>query len=312
MARPPVAKISSNARSVFIQLDAHLKRHAKGSKVIVPKVQGLVVLTKVTDLNGISETERQAVMPVAAFTSALKSTPKRIEIFGKAPPAGLLTSVEWKDQLSKFFNVSKGIFVPGRRTYGGFYATSPAAVFEHPEGIFAEFEASDERQSPTLGVLRLWDFSKAETRFQTEEGRSEIAGREQEVIAYLQDRCEQCDSVIIDGKARDPNFGVRYWEVYDRRRRLHRFTDFANTELPDLSRIDRIELARQLLAALDVLHLAEAAHLDLGAAQRMGATTVDGAPFSPDGGELPGCPLPWRVAVSISVNWQATGGPIRR
>lgn len=260
----PVAKISSNARSVFIQLEAHLKRHAKGSKVIVPKVQGLVVLTKVTDLSRISETERQAVMPVAAFTSALKSIPKRIETFGKAPPAGLLTSAEWKDQLSKFFNVSKGVFVPGRRTYGGFYATSAAPVFEHPGGIFAEFEASDERQSPTLGVLRLWDFSKAETRFQTEEGRSEIAGREQEVIAYLQDRCEQCDSVIIDGKTRDPSFGVRYWEVYDRRRRLHRLTDFAGTELPELSRIDRIEVARQLLAALDALHLAEAAHLDLG------------------------------------------------
>lgn len=260
----PVGKISSNARNVFIQLEAHLKRHAKGSKVIVPRVQGLVVLTKVTDLSGITETERQAVMPVATFTSTLKSIPKRIETFGKAPPAGLLTSAEWKDRLSKFFNVSKGVFVPGRRTYGGFYATSAAPVFEHPKGIFAEFEASDERQSPTLGVLRLWDFSKAEIRFQTEEGRSEIAGREQEVIVYLQDRCEQCDSVIIDGKTRDPNFGVRYWEVYDRRRRLYRLADFAGTELPDLSRIDRIELARHLLAALDALHLAEAAHLDLG------------------------------------------------
>ncbi len=260
----PVAKISANSRQVFIQLEAHLKRHAKGTKPIVPRVQGLVVLTKVTDLAGISETERQAVMPVAAFTSTLKSVPKRIEVFGKAPPAGVLTSAEWKDQLSKFFNVTKGVFVPGRRTYGGFYATSAAPVFEHPEGIFAEFEASDERQSPTLGVLRLWDFSKAETRFQTEQGRSEIAGREQEVIAYLQDRCEQCDSVIVDGKTRDPNFGVRYWEVYDRRRRLHRLTDFASTELADLGRSDRIELARQLLASLDALHLAEAAHLDLG------------------------------------------------
>ncbi|MFM9859766.1 NERD domain-containing protein kinase family protein, partial [Pseudoxanthobacter sp. M-2] len=260
----PVAKISANARHVFIQLEAHLKRHIKGSRPIVPKVQGLVVLTKATDLNGIAETERHAVMPVSAFTSALKSVPKRIEVLGKAPAAGVLTSAEWKDQLSKFFNVSKGVFVPGRRTYGGFYATSAAPVFEHPGGIFAEFEASDERQSPTLGVLRLWDFSRAETRFQTEEGRSEIAGREQEVIAYLQDRCDHCDSVIVDGKTRDPNFGVRYWEVYDRRRRLHRLADFASTELADLSRVDRIELARQLLASLDALHLAEAAHLDLG------------------------------------------------
>lgn len=260
----PVAKISANARQVVIQLEAHLKRHAKGAKPIVPTVQGLVVLTKTTDLSDIAETERHAVMPVAAFTSALKSVPKRIEVFGKARPAGTLTSTVWKDQLSKFFNVNKGVFVPGRRTYGGFYATSAAPVFEHPAGIFAEFEASDERQSPTLGVLRLWDFSKAETRFQTEEGRSEIAGREQEVIAYLQDRCEQCDSVLINGKTRDPNFGVRYWEVYERRRRLHRLTDFASTELADLSRVDRIELARQMLASVDTLHLAEAAHLDLG------------------------------------------------
>ena len=260
----PVAKISFNARNIYIQLDAHLKRYAKGTRPTVPKVQGLVVLTKATDLSGISETERRAVMPVAAFTSALKSVPKRIEIFGKVQTSDLLTSSEWKDQLSKFFNVSKGVFVPGRRTYGGFYATSASPVFEHPEGIFAEFEVSDERQSPTLGVLRLWDFTKAETRFQTEEGRSEIAGREQEVIAYLQDRCERCDSVIVDGKTRDPNFGTRFWEVYDRRRRLHRLSDFVSTELTDLSRIDRIELARQLLAALDALHLAEAAHLDLG------------------------------------------------
>jgi serine/threonine protein kinase len=260
----PVAKISANARHVSIQLEAHLKRYSKDAKPIVPKVQGLVVLTKVTDLSEISETERQGVMPIAHFTSSLKTVATRINVFGKAPPTGLLTSPEWKDQLSKFFNVSKGVFAPGRRTYGGFYATSAAPVFEHPDKVYAEFEASDERHSPTLGVLRLWDFSKTETRFQTEEGRSEIAGREQEVIAYLQDRCEHCDSVIINGKTRDPNFGVRYWEVYDRRRRLNRLTDFVNIELVDLSREDRIELARQLLTSLDALHLSEAAHLDIG------------------------------------------------
>ena len=260
----PVAKILTNARTIAIQLEAHQKRHIKTANIIVPRVQGLVVLTKPTDFSGVAETERQAVMHVAEFTAALKFVPKRIEVFGKAPPAGSLTSPEWKDQLSKFFNVSRGIFAPGRRTYGGFFATSDAAVFEHPESIYAEFEASDERQSPTLGILRLWDFSKAETRFQTEEGRSEISGREQEVIAYLQDRCDQCDNVIIAGKTRDPSFGVRYWEIYDRRRRLHRLTDFANSELMDLSRADRIELSRQLLAALDALHLAGAAHLDIG------------------------------------------------
>ncbi|EAT08892.1 Superfamily I DNA and RNA helicase and helicase subunit [Sphingomonas sp. SKA58] len=260
----PVGKILSNARTIYTQLETHLRKYTKDKNVVVPKVQGLVVLTTNADFSGISETERMAVVPVTTLVPALKSFHKRIELLGKASPAGNLTSPEWKAQLSKFFNVSKGVFVPGRRTYGGYYATSTDSVFEHPEGVYAEFEASDERPSPTLGVLRLWDFTKAQPHFQTEQGRSEIAGREQEVVAYLQDRCDQCDAVLVDGKVRDPEFGVRYWEVYDRRRRLLRLNDFATNELSDLSRSDRIELARQLLTSVDALHLAGAAHLDLG------------------------------------------------
>src|SRR3546814_19766246 len=91
-----------------------------------------------------------------------------------------------------------------------------------------------------------------------------MAGREQEVVAYLQDRSDDCENVIIDGRARDPDYGTQYWEVYDRRRRLHRLLDFAGTELNDLGRPDRIELARQLLTAVNALHIAEASHLDLG------------------------------------------------
>ncbi|WP_341631181.1 AAA domain-containing protein [Sphingomonas agri] len=260
----PVAKIARNARDVYLQLQSHLRRYSKGKRVITPKVQGMVVLTQCRDLSGIAETEVQMVMGIDKFVSSLKSVPKRIETFGKAPPDAPLTSTEWKNQLFMFFNVSKGIFVPGRRSYGGFFATSDAAVFEHPKGIYSEFEVSDERQSPTLGVLRLWDFTKADPRFQTEEGRSEIAGREQEVIAYLRDRCDDCDQVIIGGRTRDPNLSVRYWEVFDRKRRLLRLMDFAGTELSELTRADRVELGKQLLSALDALHLAEAAHLDLG------------------------------------------------
>src|SRR3546814_2736179 len=95
-----------------------------------------------------------------------------------------------------------------------------------------------------------------------------MAGREQEVVAYLQDRSDDCENVIIDGRARDPDYGTQYWEVYDRRRRLHRLLDFAGTELNDLGRPDRIELARQLLTAVNALHIAEASHLDLGQQDR--------------------------------------------
>nr|WP_247710953.1 AAA domain-containing protein [Qipengyuania aestuarii] len=259
----PVRKISENAREVFIQLQAHLKRHSKG-RPIIPRVQGLVVLTGATDLSGLAETEAKAVMSISQFTSVLKSRQRRIETFGKAPPHGPLTTKEWKDQLSKFFNVRKGVFVPGRRSFGEFYAESPQPVFQHPAGIYSEFNASDERKSPQLGVLRLWDFTKADPRFQTAEGRSEIAGREQEVISYLQDRSDHCDSVLVETRTRDPDFGPAYWEVFERRRRLHRLVEFASTELSDLTREERLELARQLLASLDALHVVEAAHLDIG------------------------------------------------
>ena len=259
----PVRKIQENAREIYLQLQEHLKRHTKG-KPIVPKVQGLVVLTKTADMSGLAETEAKAVMPIAHFTSILKSRQRRMDTFGKAPPHGPLTTREWKDQLSKFFNVRKGVFVPGRRSFGEFYAESAQPVFEHPAGIYSEFNATDERKSPQLGVLRLWDFTKADPRFQTADGRSEIAGREQEVIAYLQERSDHCDAVLVDTRTRDPEFGPAYWEVFERRRRLHRLVEFVGTELADLGRDERLELARQLLTSLDALHLVEAAHLDIG------------------------------------------------
>lgn len=264
----PVAKLSRNARDIFIQLQAHLRKHAKAAHHVVPKVQSMVVLTRTNELSGIAATEVANVMLIDHFIESLKTRNRRTETFGavhdhfaKTP----LTSHEWKDQLSKFFNVGRGVFAPGRRDYGGFFATSDKPVFQHPNGIYSEFDASDERPSPTLGMLRLWDFTKAHAQFQTAEGRAEIAGREQAVFAYLRERSDRCDSLILNSRTRDPSLGVNYWEVFDRRRRLLRLVDFAATELKELGKADRLELARQLLSALDALHLAEAAHLDFGA-----------------------------------------------
>ncbi len=56
----PVKKIAQNAREIYIQLDTHLKKHAKGKPFKVPKVQGLVVLTKNADLSGSPKARRTA------------------------------------------------------------------------------------------------------------------------------------------------------------------------------------------------------------------------------------------------------------
>ncbi|TXC71344.1 hypothetical protein FSB78_10620 [Sphingomonas ginsenosidivorax] len=263
----PVQKIAQNVRDILPLLQLHLKRHLPRGSYTVPKLERMIVLTGSKELGGIAASERAGVMGVEDFIRSLATRQQRETIFGRVPAwfnTHPLTSPEWKDQLSKFFNVKKGVFLPGRRSYGGFFAASDAAAFQHPGGIYSEFDASDERQSPALGVLRLWDFSKAATEFQTEEGRGEIAGREQAVVAYLQDRSDRCDEVILDGRMRDPDFGVGYWEIYDRRRRLTRLMDFAAVDLKEVCKSDRIVLARQLISALDALHLAEASHLDVG------------------------------------------------
>jgi hypothetical protein len=78
-------------------------------------------------------------------------------------------------------------------------------------------------------------------------------------------RSEECEIAILQLKAEDSDRGVGYWEVYDRRKRMKRLSDFASTEAADLSWEGRIELARQIIAKAHALHFVDAAHLDIGA-----------------------------------------------
>lgn len=263
----PVAKIARQARQLHIMLEAHLKKHNKGAKVLSPIIQGLVLLVQNTDTSGIAETEINSVMTVDQFIASVSNLRSRVEKFGPVARSIVdnpLPDAFWKGHLSKFFNVSKGIFSPGRRDYGGYFAASDDAVFEHPVSIFAEYNASDERRAPRNGVLRLWDFSKAETRFQGPEGRADIVGREQEIATYLRDRSDRCADILLDIRAHDLTQSPAYWEVVDLPKHMQRLKDFLHSEGDDLPRETRVELARQLLSAIDALHLADASHLDVG------------------------------------------------
>jgi serine/threonine protein kinase len=262
--RSPVAKIHDNAKVVWQLLTDHLKRHMKGETV--PRVVGLVVVTGKADFTGIAETEKGSVFHVDDFSALVSKTGSRLDTFGKVPISskGLLTEKVWKDQLSKFFNARTGPLVPGRRRYNNFVANSDEATFQHPQKIYSEYEAVDENAAQTLGTLRIWDFTKAETRFQNEEARQEIAGRERNVVEYLKDRSEACENAILHPRAEDPERGVAYWEVFDRRQRLRRLSEFVTSENSHLQKDRRIELARQLVARVAALHSVDAAHLDLG------------------------------------------------
>jgi hypothetical protein len=143
------------------------------------------------------------------FCKVVQNFRTRFDKFGEAVPLPL-TDNDWKDRLSKFFNAKTGPIRPGRRRFGSFVAASEHPTFEHPTKIYAEYEAIDENAIKNLSTVRLWDFTKADGKFQTEEGRLEVAGRERDVVAYLKDRSDAFDGSLLTPLVEDPDQGVSY------------------------------------------------------------------------------------------------------
>lgn len=264
----PVAKIVGIAREIRIQLGDALKRRPETRSEPVPTIEGLVVMTGSADCSGITGAERQKVFSIDDFIKILGDDKKQRTTFGNVAPqliSRTLVSPFWKEHLNRFFGVnSNPFFKPGLRRFQG-YVPEDAIKFRHPTDIYAEYDASLEGNTNNLGTLRLWDFSRCpDGRFQTEEGRLEIAGREQQVFHWLRDRDGEIERSLLTPRLEDPERSVHYWEIYDRRRRMQRLGEFCLTEGKTLPPSEKIELARQTLSAVVALHRHGAAHLDLG------------------------------------------------
>lgn len=264
----PVAKVTGIARDIRILLDQSLKRRPDTRSEPTPVIDGIVVLTGHANTAGIEGVEKGKVFTADEFIKVVRDSKKQWQTFGNVHPAFIakpLVSPFWKDCISRFFGVSANSpFRPGRRRFQR-YVAEDVAKFSHPADVYREYDATEEGNQNNLGTLRLWDFTKcSDARFQTEEGRLEIAGREQQVYHWLRDRDEELERSLLTPKIDDSERGVHYWEIYDRRRRMQRLSEFASTEAKSLSASERIELARQLLSAIAGLHRQEAAHLDLG------------------------------------------------
>ncbi|MDG4901402.1 MULTISPECIES: AAA domain-containing protein [unclassified Mesorhizobium] len=262
----PVRKISGIARELSIQLKNTLAARRETKSLSVPTVTGLVVLTGNADRSGIAPTEVANVLTINEFMNKVSTDRAEQDAFGYVAKEFFerpLTGTFWKEKLGQFFTGTS--FKPGKRRFQSFVAEE-APTFEPPHSIYREYDVQDEGSPNNLGTLRLWDFSKCpDARFQSEEGRLEIAGREQEVFSWLRDRGEEVERTLLTPKIDDPERGVNYWEIYDRRKRMQRLGTFAATEAKRLLPAEKIELARQLLSAVAGLHRQDAAHLDLDA-----------------------------------------------
>lgn len=264
----PVVKIAGITRDLLPLLAAEFKKRPETKNHPLPRIEGLVVLTGQADRTEIAETERAKVLTASEFVSIVKDNRRERDVFGNIPGEFVscpLTAPSWKDRLHRFFNAGPSSpFKPGRRRFERFTAEDTPS-FLHPKDIYCEYEAFEEGNKNNLGTLRLWDFTKCpDTRFQSEEGRQEIAGREHLVYHWLKDRSSAAEQTLLPPKIDDPEKGVQYWEVYDRRRRMQRLAVFSETEGRRLAASEKIELARQILASVAIFHRQDASHLDLG------------------------------------------------
>lgn len=266
MDASPVKKVTGIARDLGPILAHAMRKNPETKSLIVPRIEGLVVLTAGADFQKVADAERAKVLTDRDFVRKVATPQAQRNAFGNVAGQFVkqpLTDRAWRSRLRQFFNAGPSSpFKPGRRRFQQFLADDDSA-FAHPSDIYREYSAQEEGVANSLGTLRLWNFDKCpDVRFRSAEGRLEIAGRERSVYHWLRDRSDELDRVLLAPRLEDTERGVRYWEIYDRRRRLMRLKEFCATEKADLSQ--RLELSRQILSAVAGLHRNESAHLDLG------------------------------------------------
>lgn len=270
----PVGKVRFVARKVLEAFKAHLREHNEkhagaSTKLRAPLIQGIVVQCGSASLDEIVNNEKSSAFMLDDFMRFIGSAEARASFLGTPQHVDRQNPLTapaspWRTFFATFFNASNGPFKPGKRRYGPYRALSDKPTFAHQAAAYQEFDVEDENVSASTGLLRRWDFSQLDTRFQTETGRNEIAGRERKVIAYLNDRNPNIGSMILQPKVEDGERGVGYWEVFETRRRLKRLPDFVATEARHLAKLERLELVRQFLAKVKAIHDQDTAHLDIG------------------------------------------------
>jgi tRNA A-37 threonylcarbamoyl transferase component Bud32 len=269
----PVKKILENTRILKSLLSGYLSKHALSSGVKfhpweVPLVEGCVILTGRCDIRGIPDLEKPRVFQIDEFCRVIQDGAERngkfaqVKWLDKADPYTAASS-QWRSKLAAFFGSGSGYFRPLDKRYGDYRVVSDV-TYGHPKHLYSEYDVEEVTASRAFGLLRLWDFSKADSRYASEEARAEIAGREQAVISFLVDRQPELETVLIRPRIADPDKGIHYWEVFERRRQLRRIREFIAVHGAELTPAVRLDLARTVLAHVATMHRLGTAHLDLG------------------------------------------------
>lgn len=140
------------------------------------------------------------------------------------------------------------------------------AIFAHPKHLYNEYRAVAKDDSSIQALLRQWDFNAFGMELIGENGRDFIGLREQRIFDYVYERNEELSRSLLTPLSRKSSKDVTidFTELYRLPPRVTRLTEFTHSELPKLSKEERLDLVKVLLSRFAELHDLKVAHRDVG------------------------------------------------
>ncbi len=257
-----VLKIEDNSHSL-VEL---LRTEARAASPR-PRVEYFVLFTAAdADISGLSANDLTNAMRLGDFLTIMTDRLAYSQRFGSVAgwsEVNPLTAGVAAAALAGLFREG-GPFVPREASFAE-YEVQGEPTHEHRGTVWKEYAAAHRTNSSSTGLLRIWDCEKLPTMFSAIEARRGLLAREQTVLSYLQEADPEFHSdSTLPWRARDEDFGMRFWEVFELRRTARRLASYVVAS-PELAYEKRAELVAILLAKSATLHRRRIAHRDLGA-----------------------------------------------
>jgi serine/threonine protein kinase len=224
-----------------------------------PFVLSFVVIQDGIEELNLTEDENLSVLYLYELLEWVNEK-KYAEVFNRRPRFNPLSHLKSYDV---FFGGND--FRPKDYLVHGF-RPGPAAIWEHPSGLYSEFRAVAKDNPDQIALLRQWNFGVMGMSLIGEGSRAFIGLREQKIFEYVASQNEELSihllRPIVRNNANDVTFD--FAELYSLPSKLSRLTEFKNSVLPKLTPDERILFAKALLSRFADLHDLRVAHRDVG------------------------------------------------
>jgi len=257
MGRSPVS-VTQN-KVYLLKNKLNKVQHQLTSKKL-PWIDFFVVMCGNASFKNICEKDRKHTLSLHEFLNLADE-----DVFNKRfnPFPNSKTLNQDFEILDKVF--SDNSTAPKQISVNGYKANE--MIFEHPNGVYKEFQAVSEASKQDEALLRTWNFNNLEgVKGKTPEGRYDIVSREKEVLQYIKhhdhELYKQCLRSLTS--LEKDNVTTEYCEVYELPPNHNRFNEFIGKYAQNFTETDRLNLVKLLIAKFADLHGIKVAHRDLG------------------------------------------------